>query len=166
MRVVAETPHLLIRTWLESDLAGYATLIGEDSELNQYSIEKPASRAETELWRYQLELDRYGWSRWAVEYKENSQLIGFCGFSPYGSDVEIGWKFLQEYYGRGLVIEALSAVTELGFQALGFERVISFSRPDNQFVQGVMEQIGMTLEQLEGWSNCTVARYSLSRERL
>lgn len=164
MRVVAETPHLLIRTWLETDLPGYAVLTGDDSEPQKYSPGLPACRAESELWRYQLELDRYGWSRWAVIYKKNDLLVGSCGFSPYGGEVEIGWRFLREYRGQELVVEALEALTRLGFQHFGFNRIISFSRTDNRFAQKVMAQIGMTLERFEGWSNCTVACYSLSRE--
>ena len=83
MRVVVETPHLLIRTWQELDLQGYADLIGDEYEqLSGFSSEKPACRAETELWRYQLELDKRGWSKWAVVFKENCQLVGYCGFFP------------------------------------------------------------------------------------
>ncbi|OED41532.1 hypothetical protein ACH42_13590 [Endozoicomonas sp. (ex Bugula neritina AB1)] len=147
---------------MPQDLKAYSAILGRESEDAQYSALVPSCRAESELWRYQVELDRLGWSRWAVVAKGDHKLIGYCGFSPYGDDVEMSWRFLPEFRGCGLILEAAEAVTNYGFGTLGFARIISFSVPDNNLAQGVMQQLGMSLECFEGWSSCIVARYSLS----
>lgn len=162
MLIVCETPRLLLRTWQIQDLPALANLLGESVEDGcDLMAEEPGSQAENELWRFQAEMDKWGWSRWAVVLTETHQLIGYCGFSPYGRDIEMGWRFLPEFRGQGLIYEAAEAVTQFGFKQLGIRRIISFSRPDNAFAQGVMQQLGMTLDCFEGWSTCTVARYSM-----
>jgi len=163
MRIVTETSHLIIRTWQESDFPNYATLIGDNpNDLNGFSDNGPNCRAETELWGYQLEQDRFGWSRWAIIYKKTNELIGYCGFAPYHDDVEINWRFLQKWRSSSLAIDAIKAVAQVGFEVLNFNKIISFTRADNSFSIEILEKVGMTLECMEGWSTCTVARYSLS----
>ena len=166
MLIVTDTPRLILRTWQLQDLDAYSTLMGDppskatDATAAVMATE-PGSLAETELWRYQAELDKWGWSRWAVVFKENNQLIGYCGFSPYGKHIEMSWRFLPAYRGQGLVLEAVEAVTQLGFKQLGMAEIISYTTPNNEFAQGVMQQVGMTLDRFEGWSTCTVARYRI-----
>ena len=162
MLIVAETPRLILRTWHEADLQPYAELTGQTLLFKQFSENNPASKAETDLWRYQVELDQKGWSRWAVVLKESHQLVGYCGFSSYGETVEMSWRFNKDYRGKGLVVEAAEAVTDLGFKRLGFQEIISFASPQNEFALGVIEQLGMILKGFEGWSNMTVARYSMT----
>ncbi|MDP0561148.1 MAG: GNAT family N-acetyltransferase [Candidatus Endonucleobacter sp. (ex Gigantidas childressi)] len=156
---------MTIRTWQESDFPNYASLIGENSDdLSRFSASSPNCRAETELWRYQLEQDRLGWSRWAIICKKSNALIGYCGFSPYHDDVEISWRFAQDWRSSRLAIDAIKAVAQVGFQKLSFNKVIAFARADNSFSIEIMEKVGMKLERTEGWSNCIVARYSISCE--
>ena len=162
MVIITERPRLILRTWQIQDIDAYAVLIRETLEepVDNRATE-PYSLAETDLWRYQAEFDKRGWSRWAVVLKESNQLIGYCGFSPYGKYIEMSWRFLPEFHGQGLVLEAVEAVTEFAFKHLGMEEIISYTTPSNEFAQGVMEQLGMTLDRFEGWSICTVARYRL-----
>ena len=161
MLIISETPRLLLRTWHLQDVNAYSELLGECTEPPNVTALEPKSLAETNLWRYQAELDKWGWSRWAVVFKENNQLIGSCGFSPYGKDIEMSWRFHPEYRGTGLLLEAVEAVTEFGFNKLGMEEIISYTMPDNEFAQGVMQRLGMTFDGFEGWSTCTVARYRI-----
>ncbi|KEQ16525.1 GNAT family N-acetyltransferase [Endozoicomonas numazuensis] len=162
MQIVAETPRLILRTWQEADLQPYADITGISLDERQYSTHSPATKAETDLWRFQVELDQRGWSRWAVVLKDSNKLIGSCGFSAYGDSVEMSWRFNQEYRGRGLVIEAAEAVTDLGFTRLGFKEIISFASPQNEFALDVIESLGMSLAGYEGWCSVTVARFSLT----
>ena len=69
MLIVTETPRLTIRTWQEQDLRAYGEIVGRENLPERFSDGVPASKPETELWRYQLELDQRGWSRWAVVHK-------------------------------------------------------------------------------------------------
>ena len=164
MLIITHTPRLIVRHWQPGDLTAYAALINDNSAQQQgvdFAAEEPSGRAENELWRYQTEQDKWGWSRWAVISRENHQLLGYCGFAPYGKDVEMSWCFLPQYRGLGLVVEAAEAIARFGLNTLGFKRIISFTSADNEFAQDVMQNMGMKLDCFEGWSSFTVARYSL-----
>lgn len=163
MLIIADTPRLIVRHWQPEDLKAYAALVNDDS-VQDFSItaDEPGSQAENELWRYQVEQDKWGWSRWAVVSKDSHKLVGYCGFAPYGKDVEMSWCFLPEYRGVGLVVEAAGAIARFGLNTLGFKRIISYTNADNEFTRDVMLHMGMTLDCFEGWSNLTVARYSLA----
>ena len=60
------------------------------------------------------------------------------------------------------MVEAVEAVARLGFERFGFDEVISYAAPNNEFAMNVIETLGMNLVGFEGWSNITVARYSLT----
>ena len=162
MLIITDTPRLIVRHWQPEDLKAYAVLVNDDSEQDfSMTADEPGSQAQNELWRYQVEQDKWGWSRWAVVSKDNYRLVGYCGFAPYGKHVEMSWCFLPEYRGLGLVVEAAEAIARFGIDTLGFKKIISFAGANNEFAQDVMQHVGMTLDCFEGWSNCTVARYSL-----
>ena len=166
MRIITDTPRLIVRHWHVQDLKAYGELVGDDEVKDVDMLaEEPGSCAENELWRYQTEQDKWGWSRWAVVSKDDHKLVGYCGFAPYGDDVELSWRFLPEYRGLGLVVEAADAIAQFGLNTLGFKRIISFTSPQNEFARDVMQHMGMTLDCLEGWSNCSVARFSLQASR-
>lgn len=164
MRIVVETPHLIIRTWQESDIDDYALLINDEdaADLTHFTTNAALCRTETELWRYLLEQDKWGWSKWAVVHKRKQLLIGYCGFSPYHHDVEISWRFFPEYRGKALAIEAIAEVINLGLNHFNFKKIISFTNLTNHHSISVMQQVGMMLDGVEGWGVCTAARYSLT----
>jgi len=60
-----------------------------------------------------------GWILWPVIHRDDAVLIGFCGFSDeFPPDVEIGWRFLPDYWGKGLATEAAKAVMQYGFDTI------------------------------------------------
>jgi len=60
--------------------------------------------------------------------------------------VEIGWRFRQEYWGRGLATEAAKAVMQYGFDTFQFDRLIAVTHHANRRSVRVMEKLGMTFE--------------------
>ena len=67
----------------------------------------------------------------AMEDKASGRVIGSVGFvdghpagaQPHCPDDEIGYALHPAFWGRGLTPEAVRAVLEYGFAALGLERV-------------------------------------------
>jgi [ribosomal protein S5]-alanine N-acetyltransferase len=88
-------------------------------------------------------------------------LIGFCGFSDeFPPDVEIGWRFLPEYWGRGLATEAARAVMQYGFDTFGFGRLVYVSQRANQRSIRVAEKLGMAFERSFVHKGKEVVRYA------
>ena len=68
---------------------------------------------------------------WAVELKSSGKFIGFVGlhtpkpnlsFSPC---VEIGWRLLKEFWGKGYATEAAQEALVYAFNTLKLNEVVS-----------------------------------------
>ena len=98
---------------------------------------------------------------WAIELKENSQCIGTCG---YGEDDikrgEIGFDLAKEYWGKGLMGEALIPIITYGFSALGLSKVEAHTYSNNTRARHLLEKLGFQLENVSEDSH----HYSVSKE--
>ena len=82
---------------------------------------------------------------WAVELKDTSQFVGAAGlvFHDDSEEVEVGYRFMKEHWGKGYATEAASALVKYGFEKLGLKKIVSFAHVDNRGSTRVMEKIGM-----------------------
>ena len=89
-----------------------------------------------------------GFGRWACVLKETQTVIGFCGlkYLPELDAVDIGYRFLPQYWGRGLATEACTASLEFGFDVLGLEEIIGLVVPANAASIRVLEKCRMRLD--------------------
>ncbi|MFR0873413.1 MAG: GNAT family N-acetyltransferase [Bilophila wadsworthia] len=66
----------------------------------------------------------HGFTLWAVEDKATGNLAGLTGLArvafdaPFTPCVEIGWRFLPEYWGTGYALEAACSVMGYAFKVL------------------------------------------------
>ena len=84
-----------------------------------------------------------GWSFWAVEERATGRLIGDCGLQPLehrGPEVELGYDFHPDAWGRGLATEAARAVVQQAFGPLGLQRVVAVVKADHVASQRVLEK--------------------------
>ena len=90
----------------------------------------------------------------AVLRKSDGRLIGSAGFvdrhrTELGTpSEEIGYSLAQEYWGRGLMTEALRAMLEFAFVRLHLNRVEAMFDVRNRASGRVMEKCGMRREGL------------------
>ncbi|MDF1837756.1 MAG: GNAT family N-acetyltransferase [Planctomycetota bacterium] len=91
------------------------------------------------------EFETHGFGRWGIFHKPEGQLIGFSGFKylPELDEVDLGYRLLPEYWGRGLATESGLACLRFGFETMGFERLIALVLPENAGSMRVVEKIGM-----------------------
>lgn len=71
---------------------------------------------------------------WGIELKENHKLIGTIGFMWINRDhnsAEVGYSLAREYWNRGIMSEALSAVLNEGFMDLNLHRIEAQHEVDN-----------------------------------
>jgi len=80
-----------------------------------------------------------------VALRGSGERLGICGLiSREGlSDVNIGYAFLQAYWGRGYALEAARAVLAHAHAALGLRRVLAITAPENQPSVRLLERLGM-----------------------
>jgi len=144
-----ETERLLLRQWKEQDFPVFAKL-NSDLEVMEY-FPKPLNREESDAIAQMCEsfiLER-GWGFWATEIKESGKFIGFVGLHtpkatlPISPCVEIGWRLLKNYWGKGYASEAAREALKYSFEILRLNEVVSFTTVSNVRSQAVMERLGL-----------------------
>lgn len=152
MKVILQTPHLLLRRQVPADLDDLWALYC-DPEITRYIPDAPRSRQEA---KEELEWHMNGHPRnpdlglWATIHRETGRFIGRCGLLPWTiegrQEVEVAYTIARPYWGQGLATEAARAILQHGFVTLNLERLVCLIDPENAASQKVAEKIGMTLE--------------------
>ena len=88
----------------------------------------------------------HGYSWWGVIERATGELVGDAGLYSYegtGPDVEVGYTFRRDAWGRGYATEAATACLQAAFGPLELERVVAVVKPENPASRRVLEKIGM-----------------------
>lgn len=87
--------------------------------------------------------------RWAISNPVDDKLIGTCGFwrliKPHFR-AEIGYELAPEWWGQGVMVEALTAALSFGFTRMGLHSVEAQIHPQNRSSQRVLEKLGFVQE--------------------
>ena len=144
-----ETERLILRAWRETDLADfyeYAGVegVGEMAGWNHHQSVEESRRI--------LESFISGKKTFALEWKENGKVIGSLGLEPRDAGLpeelqgrEIGYVLSRDYWGRGLMPEAVKAVIDYCFQELSFDYLTCGHFDCNDRSRRVVEKSGFRL---------------------
>jgi RimJ/RimL family protein N-acetyltransferase len=148
---IIDTPRLLLRNFVESDLDEMAELMANPDFMRFSTGVFTREKTTSFLFDRVIAPARAGEpSLFAAILREEKKLIGYCGFFRQTVDeveeIEIGYRLHPDYWNRGLATEAAQAVRDYAFSVLKLERVISLIHPDNHASRRVTEKNGMTLE--------------------
>lgn len=122
-----ETQRLILRPWQEKDLRDlfeYASVegVGEMAGWNPHQSLEESQRILSMFIR-----DK---KTFALEWKESGKVIGSLGLEPRDEDAglekalrgrEIGYVLSKDYWGQGLMTEAVKAVIDFCFRELNFD---------------------------------------------
>ena len=148
IRTQLETQRLRLRLFTLDDLQIMFTL-NSDPDVIKYADEpvKDLAEAKQRLMEGPLaDYEKYGYGRFAVELKETGKVIGFCGikYLPEIDLPEVGYRYLKEYWGRGIGTEAAQVCVDFAREDLKIEKLIALIVPENIGSIRVAEKLGMT----------------------
>lgn len=86
---------------------------------------------------------------WGIATKEKDKLIGTCGYNNWSAlhnRVEISYDLDYNHWGQGIMTEAVGAITNFAFEALGTRRVQATVVFDNVASMKVLEKSGYICE--------------------
>ena len=121
-----ETDRIILRPWRESDLEDFYAYARVDG-VGQMAGWLPHRDIEESRRILSMFIDEK--KTFALELKENGKVIGSIGLETRDADLgipeemmgrEIGYVLNRDYWGRGLMPEAVKAVIEYCFVELGF----------------------------------------------
>jgi ribosomal-protein-alanine N-acetyltransferase len=92
---------------------------------------------------------------WAIELKEINQCIGTCGFGDVtlGDRGEIGFDLAQDYWGKGLMSEALAAVIDYAFIELNLSMIEAHTYSNNFRARHLLKKLGFQLDKVSSDSH-------------
>jgi ribosomal-protein-alanine N-acetyltransferase len=166
---ILDTPRLLLRTWTRADEEAARAIYGNAEVMrflgNGLPVTNPAE-VRDRLIRRMDHQRRHGFTLWAVEEKATGHVVGACGLKlleDVGPEVEVGYHFAREAWGKGYATEAAAACLRLGFDRLRLARIVGVVDPANFASQRVLEKIGLIYEG-RGWHyNRELLRYAAMR---
>ena len=92
----------------------------------------------------------HGFGFYVVELKSSGEVIGICGLAKRETmeDVDVGYSFLERFWGNGYAVEAARAVMDYARRVLGLQRVVGVTAPENASSIRVLEKIGLRFEKM------------------
>ena len=165
----ADTERLHLRRLTGEDLDDIHGLMS-DPDVMRFSLDGPMSRKQVAGWLDGVlrSYDENGWGRYRVEEKQTGRFAGVCGFLLWPDvdgrrEVEIGYRFLPDTWGKGYATEAASACRDVGFGEFGLTRLVSLIEAENVASWKVAEKVGMRLERDAEVHGISLRIYSVER---
>jgi [ribosomal protein S5]-alanine N-acetyltransferase len=145
-----ETSRLVIRPANTSDAQDLFALNTDPDVLKYTGDSSFASPQDAEKFirdRMAVQFDKNGMSRFMV-FERDGTFLGWCGLKhfPETDEVDLGYRFRKEHWGRGYATEASKACLKYGFEILKLNRIIAKVMPENISSLKVVQKLGMTFK--------------------
>lgn len=142
-----ETERLILRPWKESDVDdffAYASIPGV-GEMAGWPHHQSKEKTQQTIAMFMRDKDVL-----AIELKESNQVIGSLGIHENDNDHvgpdylgrEVGYVLSKEYWGRGLVPEAVRGVIDFCFNTLYYDYLLCGHFTWNHQSRRVIEKCG------------------------
>lgn len=145
------TERLLLRPLAESD-ADSLFAIYSDPEVMKYWSTLPwsdISQAKELIQKDIDELPKGVHLRLGIEIKREAKLIGTCSLFAFNEQckrAEIGYILAKNYWGKGIMKEALTALIDFSFNTLCLHRIEADIDPLNQPSSNILNSLGFSKE--------------------
>jgi RimJ/RimL family protein N-acetyltransferase len=150
---VLKTPRLVLRHLTEDDAPFILELLNEPGFID--NIGDRGVRDLEGARRYVTEgpgasYQRNGFGLWLTALRDTGEPVGICGLVKREGleDADIGYAFLERFWGRGYAREAAQAVLDHARQVIGLSKVVAITTPGNAGSIAVLEKIGLKFEGL------------------
>jgi ribosomal-protein-alanine N-acetyltransferase len=147
-----ETERLILREISHNDTVAIFRNFS-DPEVANWFFEKPHSTMEQTIKvidHFIFKFKQGEGLTWAITLKEDSQVIGTCGYEniEIGNRGEIGFDLAKEYWGKGYMRESLTAVINFGFSVLNLSNVEAHTNSNNVRAKCLLEKLGFQLDKV------------------
>ncbi|MDT0554575.1 GNAT family N-acetyltransferase [Patiriisocius hiemis] len=150
MKPLIETERLLLQK-ISLDDKEEMLRLHSNPEVQMYTGEPPVAsieEMEAAIHARIKDYKKYGYGRWATFIKNEMQFIGWAGLAylPEFDEIDLGYRFLPEYWGMGFATEVSRAILKYGFDTLKLKRIIAIAMKENVASIRVMEKVGMEFD--------------------
>lgn len=148
-KTIIETPRLILREFNSGDAAAVLRF-NSDADVTKYTGDKgqmetvaDALKVINDVWIRGYRHD--GYARLAAVDKASGEVIGFCGlkYLPEYQMADVGYRFLPQYWGKGLGYEGAQAVMDYGFKQLKLDNIMGMALADNVASAKILLKVGL-----------------------
>lgn len=146
-----ETERLVLRAMTLADAEEVFRIMSDPRVMRYFGREPMKERAEAIRYvqGFATTFEQHTRVRWGITWRENGQFLGTCGFWRLIVEhdrAEIGYELAPEWWGRGIIPEAVAAALGFGFSTLGLHSVEAQIHPANIGSRRVLEKVGFVQE--------------------
>ena len=172
---ILETSRLILRRAIREDADPMFRNWASDPEVTKFLTWPPHANigvTQTVLESWLAEYEKADYYQWMIVLKEIGEPIGSISVVRQNDAVEeaeIGYCIGSQWWHKGVMSEALSAVIEYLFTEVGMNRIAARHDPNNPHSGGVMRKCGMVYEGTTRASDknnqgiCDAAHYAILR---
>jgi RimJ/RimL family protein N-acetyltransferase len=148
--MIIETERLILRELVPADAEDMLWL-HSNHQVQKYTGENLITTLEDIYGKIKEKTNDYkkhGYGRWATILKNGNQFVGWAGLAYLHefNEIDLGYRFLPEYWGAGIATEASRAILTYGFDKLQLKRIIAIAMKENKASIRVMEKVGMQFD--------------------
>jgi len=146
-----QTERLILRN-IESTDAELIHKLRSDEVVNQFVGRDNSStveKAKEFILKIQNLVEKNEGLYWIIRRKENNDLVGtvcLWNFDTENEIVEIGYEMLPEFQGKGIMTEALKAVTTYTFKEIKAKIITAFPSEDNINSVAILKKLNFEFE--------------------
>lgn len=175
MKILLETERLILREILPSDEMAIFRL-DSNPNVHQYLGNNPISSREESSKSIKHIRQQYiqnGIGRFAVVLKETNEMIGWSGIkfiteteNNHINFYEIGYRFIEEYWGKGYAFESAKAWLDYGFNKMKIKKIYASANKENAASIKILKKIGMQQVSEFNWYGIPCYWFELENKEL
>jgi [ribosomal protein S5]-alanine N-acetyltransferase len=142
---IIKTDRLLLRQFDENDIEHVFKGLSNPDIVKYYGVSYQTLEATKEQMNFFADLEKNGtgiW--WAVCSSDNKTFYGAGGLNSLSKKhkkAEIGFWLMPEYWGKGIMTEALPLICNYGFNNLGLHRIEGIVETENRNCKSAMAKL-------------------------
>jgi RimJ/RimL family protein N-acetyltransferase len=156
-----------LRRVVKGDLSAFSEMNADPRVMGFFPRPWSFEESHAALERIEIGFSERGFGIYALEFdKEFAGIVGLSvpTFEAYFTPcIEILWRLLPRFWGKGLVSEAGTAVLQMAFQTLRMPEIVAFTAEGNLRSIRVMERLGMERDQRVYFDHPAVTEIRLQR---
>ncbi len=147
MNIIFQSPRLYFRKFTTEDVQLLFDLNNNPNVIKYVHEPTPTLENITDILHNVIvpQYKLYGHGRWSMHLKSNDEFIGWCGlkYLKKFDEVDLGYRFKEEYWGKGYGYEAAKATIDYGFNGLKLATIYARALPENTASWKIMEKCKM-----------------------
>jgi len=148
---VLTTPRLVLRDIRMSDAEAFFAILSDAEVMRFYGSEPHQfiEQSQAFVLRQQGFYAQGESIRWVITRQGDDHAIGSCGLFHFDEGfhhAEVGYDLHRDFWGQGIMAEAVAAILSYGFTELGLHRVEANIDIANERSKGLLLKLGFTYE--------------------